>query len=148
MSWAGDFWALVCACARCHDHKFDPIGTEDYYALAGIFFSTRLIPGPVPGNTPLVRATPIIPGRNRRGPITGSERQHRRPELEQQFSEAADLEYLAFVKQLIVEQTAPYLAAAGEFRNSSGVVKVSVGETAKQKGLREDTAVRMGRLSR
>ena len=47
------FLGLSLACARCHDHKFDPISTEDYYALAGIFFSTRLIPGPVPGNTPL-----------------------------------------------------------------------------------------------
>ncbi len=29
------------ACARCHDHKFDPITVEDYYALAGVFASTR-----------------------------------------------------------------------------------------------------------
>ncbi len=29
-------------CARCHDHKFDPIPTRDYYALAGIFRSTRI----------------------------------------------------------------------------------------------------------
>jgi hypothetical protein len=28
-------------CARCHNHKFDPITTEDYYALYGIFHSTR-----------------------------------------------------------------------------------------------------------
>ncbi|PQO41180.1 PSD1 and planctomycete cytochrome C domain-containing protein [Blastopirellula marina] len=32
---------LTIACARCHDHKFDPIRTEDYYALAGIFASTK-----------------------------------------------------------------------------------------------------------
>ena len=32
---------LTFGCARCHDHKFDPISTEDYYALAGIFKSTR-----------------------------------------------------------------------------------------------------------
>jgi hypothetical protein len=32
---------LTLGCARCHDHKFDPISTEDYYALAGIFKSTR-----------------------------------------------------------------------------------------------------------
>ena len=31
---------LTLACARCHDHKFDPISTEDYYGLAGIFRST------------------------------------------------------------------------------------------------------------
>ena len=33
---------LTLACARCHDHKFDPIPTTDYHALAGIFASTRM----------------------------------------------------------------------------------------------------------
>src|SRR3954462_12346561 len=37
------FLGLSVACARCHDHKFDPIPTEDYYALGGIFGSTRLV---------------------------------------------------------------------------------------------------------
>lgn len=32
---------LTLGCARCHNHKFDPIPTQDYYALAGIFKSTR-----------------------------------------------------------------------------------------------------------
>ncbi len=32
---------LTVGCARCHDHKFDPISTADYYGLAGIFKSTR-----------------------------------------------------------------------------------------------------------
>ncbi len=31
---------MTVACARCHDHKFDPIPTKDYYALAGVFAST------------------------------------------------------------------------------------------------------------
>jgi hypothetical protein len=31
---------LTVSCARCHDHKFDPIPTADYYSLAGIFLST------------------------------------------------------------------------------------------------------------
>ena len=31
------FLGLTVACARCHDHKFDPIPTQDYYSLAGIF---------------------------------------------------------------------------------------------------------------
>jgi cytochrome c553 len=34
--------ALTASCARCHDHKFDPIPTRDYYALAGIFHSSDL----------------------------------------------------------------------------------------------------------
>ncbi len=40
------FLGLSVNCARCHDHKFDAIGSEDYYALYGIFESTRY---PFPG---------------------------------------------------------------------------------------------------
>jgi hypothetical protein len=32
---------LTLGCARCHDHKFDPLTQEDYYALAGVFKSTK-----------------------------------------------------------------------------------------------------------
>ena len=35
---------LTVSCARCHDHKFDPIPTEDYYSLAGVFFNTKYMP--------------------------------------------------------------------------------------------------------
>ncbi len=35
------FLGLTLSCARCHDHKFDPITNRDYYALYGIFHSTR-----------------------------------------------------------------------------------------------------------
>ena len=34
------FLGLTVACARCHDHKFDPIPQRDYYSLAGVFSST------------------------------------------------------------------------------------------------------------
>ena len=39
------FLGLSVACARCHDHKFDPIPTRDYYALAGIFTSSETMWG-------------------------------------------------------------------------------------------------------
>jgi cytochrome c553 len=35
------FLGLTVGCARCHDHKFDPIPSKDYYSLAGIFKSTK-----------------------------------------------------------------------------------------------------------
>jgi mono/diheme cytochrome c family protein len=34
------FLGLTVGCARCHDHKYDPIGTHDYYAMAGVFNNT------------------------------------------------------------------------------------------------------------
>jgi len=35
------FLGLTVSCSRCHDHKFDPVSARDYYALAGIFKSTK-----------------------------------------------------------------------------------------------------------
>ncbi len=37
------FLGMTIGCARCHDHKFDPIPTRDYYAMAGIFRSTQTL---------------------------------------------------------------------------------------------------------
>src|SRR5581483_6074968 len=47
---------LTVACARCHDHKFDPIAQADYYGLAGIFFSTHILPdvGPKTDGPPML----------------------------------------------------------------------------------------------
>ena len=44
------FLGLTVACARCHDHKFDPIPQRDYYALAGIFRSTETLLRHHPGD--------------------------------------------------------------------------------------------------
>ncbi|MFN7936226.1 MAG: PSD1 and planctomycete cytochrome C domain-containing protein [Bryobacteraceae bacterium] len=47
---------LTVACARCHDHKFDPISTKDYYGLAGVFASTMRSERPVFEVDPQVEA--------------------------------------------------------------------------------------------
>jgi hypothetical protein len=47
------FLGLTVSCARCHDHKFDPIPTRDYYAIAGIYMGTNM------SDAPLVSATEL-----------------------------------------------------------------------------------------
>lgn len=41
------FLAITVSCAKCHDHKFDPIPTKDYYSMAGIFLSTEALYGTI-----------------------------------------------------------------------------------------------------
>jgi hypothetical protein len=65
---------LTVTCARCHDHKFDPIPTEDYYSLYGVFISSqepkdapsplRLVDAPNPHNVQVfLRGNPANRGR-------------------------------------------------------------------------------------
>ena len=56
------FLGLTIACARCHDHKFDPVTTQDYYALAGVLASIREADRPL---LPQEIAAPAIAARAR-----------------------------------------------------------------------------------
>jgi hypothetical protein len=53
---------LTVACARCHDHKFDPITQREYYGLAGIFRSTQTFYGTGGGDAKKNRnGSPLLP---------------------------------------------------------------------------------------
>ena len=84
---------LTVACARCHDHKFDPIPTADYYALAGIFLSTETYFGTVPAvqnrrSTDLL----ILPVDDPTGPrMTDAEREGLEARLAGMLEEQAEL---------------------------------------------------------
>ncbi len=54
------FMGLTVACARCHDHKFDPIPTKDYYSLASIFASTKSL-SKVEGTVSQLYFAPLVP---------------------------------------------------------------------------------------
>src|SRR5262249_46510953 len=82
------FLGLTVACARCHDHKFDPISQADYYGLAGIFFSTHIVPdGGAKAQGPKLPHTPPGPPEER---ARREERAARAAELERRIEQVRD----------------------------------------------------------
>ncbi len=72
------FLGLTLRCARCHDHKFDPVSQRDYYALYGIFASTTF---PYAGSEelqskafPRMNFVPVVPPEESKGKIESYER--------------------------------------------------------------------------
>lgn len=85
------FLGLTAACARCHDHKYDPIPTRDYYALAGIFLSSDNLAGVATNNRDEhVETFPIGPG---------AREQIAKREAKQKEWEARQKIYLGVIKQ-------------------------------------------------
>jgi hypothetical protein len=132
------FMGLTLACARCHDHKFDPISTRDYYALAGIFFSTRLIPAPIEGNTPLIRIPLAAPAEIARVQAERAADLKRLGVLQGLVSGFADREYRAHLKKQLTEQTARHLVAACEYKHQAAhEPKLTLPDFAKKNKLNE-----------
>jgi hypothetical protein len=75
------FLGMTIACARCHDHKYDPIPTADYYALAGIFRSTETMSGVRPGRK-VISEVKLLPLHEPEKSPTADEKA-RRTEIEQ-----------------------------------------------------------------
>ncbi|MBS0201385.1 MAG: DUF1549 domain-containing protein [Planctomycetes bacterium] len=136
------FLGLTLSCARCHDHKFDPITIEDYYSLAGIFFSTRLVPGPVKGNTPLVRV-PLLSAAELAAIDDEQKRdQARLAELTSEINQFGDREYRGYLQRSVETQSRHYLVSAWEFVHASGSERPAIGDWAKARGLDATTLTR------
>jgi hypothetical protein len=69
------FLGLTAGCARCHDHKFDPIPTKDYYRMQAIFASTEFA-RPVAAFLPEENTKNFAEGRAHMGRIISSTRAH------------------------------------------------------------------------
>lgn len=91
---------LTVACARCHDHKFDPIPTRDYYSLRGIFASSEE-PADLPLLEPL-RPTPAY-----------EDYLSQKGKIEAEISAFKQKEIAKFLKSLR-EQVGDYLLGARE----------------------------------
>ena len=101
------FLGVSLSCARCHDHKFDPFTTRDYYAMAGIFFSTQI-------------ATPRTDAPLMRQPLLTSQGRGLRRRLQADVAgidgQLAALEEMrrSVLRARLVPHTARYLQAAWE----------------------------------
>jgi hypothetical protein len=106
------FLGLSVSCARCHDHKFDPILTRDYYSLASIFASTRAFRNlGRPGAVSYLYYTSLDPEASSRYDL------HRR-QIDQSFiaAEEALAEHLCARNPAMRAQLPDYLAAAYDVR--------------------------------
>jgi hypothetical protein len=120
------FMGLTVSCARCHDHKFDPISQRDYYGLAGIFFSTHILPNLTPkgaGET-IIRvplASPAEIGRR-------ATRERRLAELEKQIGDERTQAAAAFATRM-KPQAGRYLMGAWDYLTQRGSDNASPLET-------------------
>jgi hypothetical protein len=122
------FMGLTVACARCHDHKFDPISTADYYGMAGIFFSTHILPnvGPKTNGPPTLR----VPLASKADMEKRNQYQARLVALDNQLKAARDQHGRAFAKALR-PHTARYLLAAWDYQHRpADLAKLSVDDFA------------------
>ncbi len=90
------FLALTVACAQCHDHKYDPIPTKDYYSLLGVFTSTETAEVPL-------AAEPVVRDYRERKKSIEDQEARIREFLEAQANQLAEI---------LAARTARYLEAA------------------------------------
>jgi hypothetical protein len=124
---------LTVACARCHDHKFDPITTADYYGLAGIFFSTHILPDVGPKtNGPNMLRIPLELAEDR---ARREQRTARAAELDRRIGQSRSAAAAALAEQL-QPRAAEYALAAWDYAHrSADEAGVGVADFAARRGL-------------
>jgi len=136
------FLGLTVGCARCHDHKFDPIPTEDYYGLAGIFMSSHVLaePGAKTEGSPVLRIALLS---------RAEQESRRRRELRiAELGKSIEASTVAAQRELarsLLPDTARYLAAVWDWTHGSsapgagapapGAAAPSLADFAERRGL-------------
>ena len=126
------FIGLTVSCARCHDHKFDPITTRDYYSLASIFASTRNFEDIKPADTVVSELyfEPLVPQDVYQQYKDHQERiRGKRLEIEA----VMEMEMARDATERLYPRLPDYMVAAREVYKHESVV----GDAAEQNGLNE-----------
>jgi Protein of unknown function (DUF1553)/Protein of unknown function (DUF1549)/Planctomycete cytochrome C len=123
---------LTVACARCHDHKYDPIPTKDYYALYSILSNIR-----EPNELPLV-GKPVRLSQNQ---VVYQERLDSIQKVYQEYRARRHAEMVAFFKT----QAADYMVAA---RDAEGMSNPEIEELVRDRQLNQHLLARWQRYLR
>ena len=129
------FLGITLACARCHEHKFDPFTTEDYYALAGIFFSTHV--WGEPDETGVAQPAMQIPLESDSAAERRRDLVAQRQDFEKSI-EAIHQEYVVAAHQREVEKTADYLAMAAALQGQVADGRAITRETIDHESVARD----------
>ena len=126
------FLGVTLACARCHDHKFDPFTQKDYYGLAGIFFSSHILPGPgaKTEGSPVLRAPIASPADLER------QRQYdsSTARLQKQIDATADEQYTKLARRRLANSD-KYLLGAWQVFRGGAATTAAVQSVAKDRQL-------------
>ncbi len=127
---ARGFLGLTVACARCHDHKFDPITMRDYYALAGVIASSDYHEAPLAPADVVARYDAA---------------QEKVKQAEERLKEARTLE-VRRLGESFAPETAQYLVALWKFDNHRKTqADYKLADVTQQAGLNADIAERWQR---
>ncbi|HEX7449773.1 MAG TPA: PSD1 and planctomycete cytochrome C domain-containing protein [Pirellulales bacterium] len=127
---ARGFLGLTVACARCHDHKFDPITTRDYYALAGVIASSDYHEAPLAPADVVARYDAA---------------QAKVKQAEERLKDARTLE-IRRLGESFAQQTAQYLIAIWKFENHRRTqADCKLADVAQQAGLHAEIIERWQR---
>ena len=111
------FMGLTMGCARCHDHKFDPISAKDYYSMASIFASVKNFESLDPSMTvSKVHLEPLVPERTYR---RYKDHQDAMGNTKMRIESILDLEMYRYVIEHRSPGLARYMLAAYEVYNDS-----------------------------
>ena len=116
------FMGLTMGCARCHDHKFDPISAKDYYSIASIFASVKNFESLDPSMTvSKVHLEPLVPEAAYR---QYQEHQEEIGNAKQRIKSIVDLEMYRHVIEHRSPKLARYMVAAYEVYNDGADYEV------------------------
>jgi mono/diheme cytochrome c family protein len=130
------FMGMTVSCARCHDHKFDPIPQKDYYRIQAVFFSTRGIDHPlVPAHEVNAHKSETARVEDLLRPLRQAKRNLEAPYLKQLVDrEIAQLpQYLQ-----LAYNTAPAERSEGQKLNAAQVEKTLQNDTLRAKITEKD----------